>query len=435
MPAISATSRHAETDHAADRAFAPFFIARQPIFDAARDVVAYELLFRTGAQNAIAVGDGNQATARTLVHAIMDFGLDALVGDKPAFVNLTRHFLVEQDAMPAMQQRLVLEVLEDVTPDAEVIDSLRRLVDKGYTLALDDFTYREELRPLVELAHVVKLELPAIGLAALPAHVDKLRTHGCLLLAEKVETYEDFEACRALGIDYFQGYFLSRPEMLSSKRLPSNQLAVLQVLAKVQNPDTPLAELERLISTDVGLAYRIMRFASSARFAAGGKVDTIRRAIVMTGLQQIRTWASLIVMARLDDKPPELLRLTSQRTRLCELLAREVGQQPAEIYAAAGLFSTLEALLDRPIGNLLSALSLPEHLDAALRRRDGPIGEILDAVIALERGDEAPCARLGIDPQRVGELHLEAMLWADESEALMKQPVPASKPRRAQRPP
>lgn len=423
---MSALSNDAVTDSAPDRAFAPFFIGRQPIFDAARNVVAYELLFRTGAHNAIVVDDGNQATARTLVHAIMDFGLDALVGDKRAFVNLTRQFLVEPQMMPALQDRLVLEVLEDVTPDAEVIASLRLLVDAGYTLALDDFTYRDTLRPLIELADIIKLELPAIGLNGLPAHVQQLRACGCQLLAEKVETYEQFEACRALGIELFQGYFLSRPETLSSKRLPSNQLAVLRVLAKVQNPDTPLAELERLISSDVGLAYRIMRFASSARFATGRKVDTIRRAIVMTGLEQIRTWASLIVMARLDDKPPELLRLTSQRSRLCELLAREVGLQPAETCAAAGLFSTLDALLDHPIEQVLSQLPLSDDLDAALRHRGGRIGALLDAVIALEHGDEDACLCLGISPARLSELHLEAMRWADESERLLKQSVPAA---------
>jgi EAL and modified HD-GYP domain-containing signal transduction protein len=395
------------------------FIGRQPIFDADRNVVAYELLFRSGQRNTATVVDGDQATAQTLVNGIMDFGLDQVVGNKLAFVNLTRNFLLNQDRLPALQGRLVLEVLEDITPDPPIIDALKELVRRGYTVALDDFTYREELRPLIAIAQIIKLELPQIGLDALPSHVERLRKFNCRLLAEKIETYEEFERCKALGIQYFQGYFLSRPETLSNKRLPANKLAVLQILAKVQDPDATLDELEKLVGADVALSYRILRFANSAQFAVSTKVDTVRRAIVMTGLQQIRTWVSLIVLARLDDKPPELLRIAIQRARLCELLARDLDRKPPESYATAGLFSTLEALLDRPIDEVLASLPLNDDLVAALRDQSGPIGEVLRMVLDGERGDWSACARLGIDTARISALYLSAIEWTEQSTLLM----------------
>lgn len=177
------------------------FIGRQPIFDRDLQVYGYELLFRDSQVNAAEIVDGDQATAQTLVNGIMEFGLEQLVGEKLAFVNLTRNFLLQQERLPAMQKRLVLEVLEDIRPDAEILTALRQLAGRGYTIALDDFTYREELLPLVDSAQILKLELPQIGIEALPRHVERLRPYGLRLLAEKVETHEEFELCKSLGIE------------------------------------------------------------------------------------------------------------------------------------------------------------------------------------------------------------------------------------------
>jgi EAL and modified HD-GYP domain-containing signal transduction protein len=393
-------------------------------------VVAYELLFRRDSMASAEIEDGDRATAQTLVGSIMDIGLDQLVGDKLAFVNMTRSFLLEQDRLPAPQQRLVLEVLEDITPDAEVIAAVASLVQRGYTIALDDFIFREELLPLVELAHIVKLELPKIDPAALPEHVRRLRQYRCRLLAEKVETYEEFERCRALGIDYFQGYFLSRPETLSSRKLPANKLAVLQILARVQNPDVTLDELERLIGADVALSYRILRFANSAHAGAVRKVDTVKRAIVMTGLQQIRSWIRLIALARLDDKPAELLRIALLRSRLCELLGAELGHKMTDTDFSAGLFSTLEALLDKPISEILETLPLESGLADALRGRDGPIGAVLRCALAAERCDWAPALELGLTAERAAGLYLAAIAWTESNWAALA----AARPGRTSQP-
>jgi EAL and modified HD-GYP domain-containing signal transduction protein len=400
---------------AATPAFAgrQIFIGRQPIFDRDLQVYGYELLFRDSQVDAAAIVDGDQATAQTLVNGIMDFGLEQLVGDRLAFVNLTRNFLLDQERLPAMQKRLVLEVLEDIRPDPEILTALRQLAGRGYTIALDDFTYREELLPLVDSARILKLELPQIGIDALPRHVQRLRPYGLRLLAEKVETHEEFELCKSLGIDYFQGYFLSKPVTLARKRLPANKLAVLQILARVQDPNANMGDLEKLISTDVSLSYRILRFVNSVQFATSKPIDNVRRAIVMTGFSQIRTWVSLIMLSKLDDKPPELIRIALVRSRLCELFSRRLALAAPETHATAGLFSTLDALLDQPLEEILSSLPLNAEIASALIEGRGRIGEVLKCVLACERGDWDAASQLGLEEHVLSRTYLEAIAWAE----------------------
>lgn len=389
------------------------FIGRQPIFDRDLQVYGYELLFRDGRVDAAAIVDGDQATAQTLVNGIMDFGLEQLVGDKLAFVNLTRNFLLEQERLPAMQKRLVLEILEDIRPDPEILTALQKLAGRGYIIALDDFNYREELLPLVASARILKLDLPQIGMDALPRHVQRLQPYKLRLLAEKVETHEQFELCKSLGIDYFQGFFLSRPVTLARKRLPANKLAVLQILARVQDPNASMGELEKLISTDVSLSYRILRFVNSVQFATSKPIDNVRRAIVMTGLAQIRTWVSLIMLSKLDDKPPELIRIALVRSRLCELFSRRLALAAPETHATAGLFSTLDALLDQPLEEILQSLPLNAEIASALIEGRGRIGEVLQCALACERGDWDAASRLGLEEHILSSTYLEAIAWAE----------------------
>jgi EAL and modified HD-GYP domain-containing signal transduction protein len=396
------------------------FIGRQPIFDREQRVHAYELLFRSGKVDAAAITDGDSATAQTLLNGIVNFGLDELVGNRVAFVNLTRSFLLEHHRLPALQERLTLEVLEAITPDAETISALRQLAARGYTIALDDFTYRTDLIPFLEVAKIVKLDLPQIGVDSLPRHVERVRRCGLRLLAEKVETHEEFALCKSLGIDYFQGYFLSRPTTLASKRLPTNKLAVLQILARVQEPDATINELEKLIGSDVALSYRILRFVNSAQFNSIRQIDSVRHAIIMTGVGQIRTWATLMVMSQLlDDKPTELLRIALLRARLCEALSAHLRFTPPEMYATAGLFSTLDALLDRPINEIVESLPLNAELADALITHSGRIGKLLQCALACERGDLTAAAELGIDEHTLGRIWLHAIACAESDSRLL----------------
>ena len=395
------------------------FVGRQPIFDGDLSVFAYELLFRDGDGNRARVVDGEQATLQTLVNTLMEFGLDEVVGNHLAFLNLNRSLLLRHADLPAMQQRFVLEVLEDIEPDAEVIAALQALAQKGFRIALDDFVYRDTLKPLVELADIIKIDIQKLEPEQVRLHVAKMRPYDVKFLAEKVETHEQFEFCKSLGFQYFQGYFLSRPKVLSGKRLPANRLAVLQLLEQIQNPDVSVAELEQLISRDVSLSYRILRYINSAQFAGSRKIESINRAVVMIGLRQLRALTSLFVLSQLDDKPVELMRIALVRARMCELLSQHLGTGTSETHFTIGLFSTLDALLDRPIEEIVAALPLNADVVAALTRREGIGGAILGCVLACERGEWTVASDPRFDFAVVSQAYHDALKWTDATTRLL----------------
>ena len=197
---------------------------------------------------------------------------------------------------------MVLEVLEDVPPDAEVLAGLSAYVREGYLVALDDFVFDESLRPLIELAHVIKIDLMALSRGELEEHVRLLRAYDVKLLAEKVETEEEFEFCKQLGFDYFQGYFLARPNIVQGTQLPPNRLGLLQLLAKLQDPKVEVSDLEEIIGHDAALGYKLLRYLNSAFFALPREVESLRAAVIYLGTQTIQRWASLLLLARLDER-------------------------------------------------------------------------------------------------------------------------------------
>lgn len=391
------------------------YIGRQPIFDRGLNVYAYELLFRSGTQNHAGEVDGDQATSQVIVNAFIEIGLDQIVGDQRAFINLTRSFVTSSTPLPFPKERVVLEVLENVHPDAEVIAGVRNLTEQGYSIALDDFIFREDLRPLLELAHIVKIDLMSTPREQLDEHVRLLRSYDVKLLAEKIETQEEFERCKALGFDYFQGYFLSRPNIVQSQQLPPNRIAVLQLLSKLQDPDSDTDEIEKLVSQDVALSYKLLRYINSAFFALPRKIDSIRQAVVYLGMKAIKTWVTLLVVAGLGNKPAELVIQAMQRAKMCELLAQTAKRPQTEAYFTVGLFSLLEALMDAPLEKILDSLPFSEDIRNALLRLEGPYGEALACVIAYEKGDFLRARFDRLAPSQMTEAYLASARWADQS--------------------
>lgn len=395
------------------------YIGRQPIFDRDLEVYAYELLFRSGSLNqaadANAPFDGDRATSQVIVNAFIEIGLDQIVGNRRAFINLTRSFVTAATPLPFPQDRVVLEILEDIEPDAEVLAGLRTLAGQGYQMALDDFVFQEDRQALLEVAHIVKIDLMAVPRETLQAEVARLRRHDVRLIAEKVETHEDFEQCRELGFDYFQGYFLSRPNIVQGRQLPPNRLAVLQLLARLQDPQADAGDIERLVAQDVALSYKLLRYINSAFFALPKKIESIRQAVIYLGTRAIRTWVSLLVVAGLDDKPAALVAQAMQRARMCELLAQRARRPQPDAYFTVGLFSLLEALLDAPLESILDTLPFSDGIRDALLRQEGPYGEALACVIAYEHGHflKARFDRLGAT--EMTDTYLAATHWADQS--------------------
>jgi len=382
-----------------------FFIARQPIYNHKLDVHGYELLFRASDSNHAEFTDGEQATSQLLINALMEIGLPQLVGNHPAFVNLTERFIVEGLPSAMAPEQVVLEVLEDVLPGPELLAALHRLKQDGYTIALDDFEYDDSKRPLVELANLIKLDVLSLSPHKLKSHVATLKAFNIPLLAEKVETQEDFHACKALGFDFFQGYFFCKPDLVKGEHTPSCRTLILRLLARIQDPGIEFKELADLIAQDVSFSYRILRYINSAQFSYSRKIESIQSAATMIGLQRIKTWLTILVMAQIDDKPYELLLTSLIRARMCETLGKAAGQ-PGSSAFTTGLFSTLDALTDQPLGNVLSSLPLADEINQALLEHEGTLGQLLSLVLAY-----------GAAPR---EAYLEAVEWAGQlSKALL----------------
>ncbi len=391
------------------------FVGRQPIFDQHKSVYAYELLFRNGSSTSANVVDGNQASTQVILNTLTEFGLDSIVGKHRAFINLTRELLVDDLIQMLPQKRVVLEILEDVTVDKELVDAVRELSQQGYIIALDDFVYSDDWQPLVEIADIIKLDVMAMADNEIAQQVKFLRGFDTLLLAEKVETMEHFNFLKTLKFDYYQGYFLSKPSIIEGKRTPTNKLSILQLLAKLACAETPHSEIESLITQDVTLSYKILRYINAACFALPRKIASINEAIIYLGLSNIRRFASMMAMTGFNDQPHEILLTSLIRARMCELLAEATGQQNTDTYFTLGLFSSLDIMLLMPMVKLVDELPLGEDLTQALLDKDGQLSEALRCVLAYERQQWQVVKFTGLSGQEISNIYLQAVQWGNEA--------------------
>lgn len=389
------------------------FLARQPIFDRELNVRAYEVLFRTGSENVARVSDGTQATSQMLVNAFVGVGLDRVVGDRLAFVNLPREFLVGKHPLPLAPEKLVLEILEDVEIDEELVEGVRELVRQGYTLALDDVVFEERLAPLLELAKIVKVELPKIPRADWAEHLQQFRRYPVEILAEKVETQADFELCRDAGYDLFQGYFFARPQVLSARQPTSDQLAVLQLMSKLNQPDITIDDIERLLKGDPSLSFAVLRYVNSASHGQRRQVDSLRQAIAILGIKGVRTLVVLVMLSGLSSGRSETLRTAMLRALVCENLGRLSPGANANACFTAGLISMLDAVLGIPIEEILPQLPLSDEVRDGILERCGVIGETLRCAEAHERIDVEDVACGNLEASQIRDAYLSAISETD----------------------
>ena len=389
------------------------FIARQPIFDTSSQIFAYELLYRSGESNSATVIDGNAASSQVILNAFVDMEIEQITESRPAFLNLTLDFLLGKLPLPLPPKSLVIEILEDIVVTDEVVDAVRKLSAKGYTLALDDYGFSGDREALLEHVSIVKLELPAFEPECLRTEVEFLKKHNVKLLAEKVETHEEYELCRELGFDYFQGYYFSKPKVISGEAIKPNRLPMLRALAILQDPDCDINELETLIRNDVSMSYKILRIINSALYSFPRSIDSIKQAITVLGLKAIRDWMVIITLTDVDDKPRELVTLCLRRARMMQLLAEKQQLNP-DVGFTTGLFSSIDALMDQRMEDVLSQLPLADEVVSALLRQEGSLGALLRSIILFERADwdALACSEDKLDELQTS--YLEALQWSQE---------------------
>jgi len=394
------------------------YVARQPIFNKRKRIYGYELLFRDGMVNAFPDVDGDAATSRVLSTSFLSNGIERITGRRKAFVNFTEKMITEK--IPAMfpKKTIMVEILEDMEPNEAVVTACREMAKQGYSLVLDDFIYKPEMKPLLALARIVKFDFRASSIEEIEAALKEMAVYRVKLLAEKIETHEEFQQALSMGFDYFQGYFFSKPEILKSKDISPSKITLLNIMSEANREDFRITELEKFVSRDLSINYKLMRYINSAYFGMFKKVKSIKQTLVLLGTKEVRRFVSLIAMAQLvSGKPDELIRASLIRARLCENLGKEaVGKDGSELFTL-GLFSFIDAILNDEMGNIMENLPLSENIKNALTGGGGELADYLTLVSCYETGDwekvSALAAKTGLNEEKTPELYMDAVAWAD----------------------
>lgn len=396
------------------------FVARQPIFGPDRQVKAYELLYRSSHQNTFDGTDGDTATSRLLVNAFLTLGIDTITGGRPAFVNFTRNALLQEFPTLLPPDRLVIEVLEDVEPDEQVVTVCRNLKALGYTLALDDIiSLDRRYDALLELTDVVKVDWMLADDIQKQAVAQRCRPYRITMLAEKVESEEEFVDAVRLGYTLFQGYFFCRPNIIAGRDVPAAKTNYLRLLREVNSRDFDLGRIENVIKSELTLSYKLLKYLNSAAFGWRRQISSIKHALVAVGERELRKWMSVLCLTQMaDDKPPELALQSLVRAHFCEQMGSLVGMadRSTDLFLA-GLFSMLDTIMQRPLAECLEQVPIATEVLDALIEGKGRMRDILDGVVAYERGDwaavRAVAEKLTVDPERVSETYLQAVKRAD----------------------
>jgi EAL and modified HD-GYP domain-containing signal transduction protein len=391
------------------------YLARQPIMDVRGRVHAYELLFRSGPE-AFFSGDGNLATRTMLDNTVM-FGLENLTGGLPAFVNCTDESLIDRmvDILPPGMT--VLEILETLEPTPTLIEACRRLKQAGFRLALDDFVWKQSLEPLVELADYIKVDFTLSGPAQREALRKKLSGVTLALVAEKVETQDDYRRACAEGFILFQGYYFCRPVLLKNHKVPSNRLSQIGIIEALRGDRVNLSNLAQLVKRDASLTYRLLRLVNSPVCAIRQEVSSIETALLVVGEDTFRRMAMLAITSELGaNGPAEVLRMAFVRGRFCELASGFCGMDATEQYLL-GMLSLLPAMLRLQMQLLTPELPLRDGVRKALEGVFNPERALLQWLEGHENGDWQACDAIvdafGLDRIKILKFYAEAIMWAE----------------------
>jgi c-di-GMP phosphodiesterase len=401
----------------------PIYVARQPVFGRNMAIWGYELLFRHSSQCTTArIEDADEATARVIADG---FGLvaDLLEPTQKVLINYPGALLLQGAPWALPSEVAIVEILETVQPTPDVVSACAQLKNDGYVLALDDFVGQPGFEALLELADLVKVDVLNLEYPRIKAIVDDLRRIGTRrLLAEKVEDLAMFNQCRELGFELFQGYFFSRPELVSGRKLSANQISKLQLLKELGSPNLELRQIAGIVQHDVSLSYRLLRYINSPGVGLPNQITSINQAVNLLGQRKISAWLRVLILSEMKTTPQsgELLFLSVQRARFLETMGRVAGPGglAGEGMFLLGLFSFLDAIMGQPMNEILGKLSLDPRLEAALLGQDARLQAWLDLAAACERGHwdqtETLLAGLGLGSRETAKTLNESTLWAKQ---------------------
>jgi len=391
------------------------FVARQPILTRDEKVFGYELLFRDGVANFFQAPDADIASRSTLDTSML-MGLDTLCSGRQAFLNCTREVLLKDYVTLLPPQQVVVEILESVEPDDLVIAACQRLKEAGYQIALDDFGPNDPRHILADLADIIKVDIRATTIKECESMVKRYGPWRSRMLAEKVETHEEFVACKAAGFVYFQGYFFRKPEVLATQEIPVNRLNYVRMLQAVSKPELDSREIEDVIKTEASICYRLLRYLNSAMFSFSTEIHSIRHALSLLGEREIRRWVRLVAtLGAGQHKSSELVTLALVRARFCELLSPKIQYGDSDLFLL-GLLSLVDAMLEIPMTTVLENIALDQETKSVLLGGASRLRPLYQLMLAQESGEWHQAGeltrQLQLNPNEVAEIYWQGVQWA-----------------------
>jgi len=390
------------------------FMARQPILNARREVVGYELLFRTGWENCFSA-EREPAALQTLDNYLY-MGIESLSNQRLSWVNCTRETLVDKLVTVLPPKSTVLEILETVEPNEELVRACKELRGMGYVFALDAFLPRPEMKPLLEIASYIKVDFQTCDAGLRKQIHEMTRGRGLSLVAENIRDQRDFNQARGEGYNYFQGYFFCRPTILANREIPANRMNYLKLMIELNRKQFDLRQVVSLVQLEVSLYYRLLLLANSPRWSRRSDVTSVQDAFLLVGENRFRALVSVAASCILgQSQPSALISLSLERARFCELLAPLVGENPSEQFMI-GLLSLLDAMLESPMASIVKSLPIRPEAKAALLGEANPAGAALGLIRNFEMGAWGSCAKtanaLGLNEETVTGLYVDAVRWA-----------------------
>jgi EAL and modified HD-GYP domain-containing signal transduction protein len=395
-------------------------LTRQAVFDRHLGVFGYEILLKSGDEDLLVGAAPDHAGARIVEGSINTIGLGSLLQGKKAFFNMTRRMLAEDLAALLPPAQSVIEILHTLEPDAPVVDRCKELKKRGYMIAVDAYTARRNMMPLMLLADIIKVDFRATDEGEQASCVQRYGKPNVKLLADRVESHQELDRARRLGYSLYEGPFFCKPQQLVRKEIPAFKLNYLRILQKVNEPEIRYDELDGLIRQDLALSLKLLRYVNSAMFALPQRVESIRQALALVGVSVIRRWVCLLALAAMsEDKPQELIVTSLVRARFCEQIGQAAGMKDVEFELfMVGLLSAVDAILDRPMLEVLNDLPLSPDVKAALMGKKDGHGRVLGLALAYERAewDKLPAAMgsLALDVTQLPSYYREAVAWAGQ---------------------
>jgi EAL and modified HD-GYP domain-containing signal transduction protein len=402
-----------------------FYAARQPILDAKKNLYAYELLFRDSIDNVFPEIDGDEATSKMIKASKFNMGISGFTGNKPAFINFTLETLIQGYPEMLTNEEVVVEILETVKPGKKLLSICKDLHSKGYIIALDDYEHQSVWSYFYPFIDIIKIDIQQTNFEEVKQIIEAIKDHPHIeLLAEKVETYQEYDQALQLGFKYFQGFFFAKPEMVKTKNLSPSQLAMAELLYETSKPELDLTSITRVFERDVSLSYKLLRYANSAMFRRHSEVSTIKQALVILGSSELKRFLGLMFAITANpDKPTELIKLAMTRAKFCELIAKDMGPQIDDSIAfLTGLLSMIDAILDEELNVVLDKLPLTHEIKDTLLTRKGVMAAIIKLVEFIEHAQWEKTSfiidKLKLDKEQVVKDYNYALAWADEQSPL-----------------